>query len=155
MSTSVQPKWQYVQYCADENAGLVFLSGQGAIKGGKPVEGGIREHAEQALQNMLAVLKSAGLGKEHVLKVTVFLKNIEDRDWFESVYAEFFSDHDNWPARTFVGGVTPPNGSLLEIEAVASMKEVRRGPPGEPSDEPIESAIAGVTEAMRRQRTER
>ncbi|MDD2521872.1 MAG: RidA family protein [Anaerolineaceae bacterium] len=98
---------------------LVFISGQlGLDKDtGSLVAGGIQAQTRKALENMKAILESAGLSMENVVKTTVFLLDMGQFSDMNSVYAEFFTS--DFPARSAiqVGGL-PKNG-IVEIEAVA------------------------------------
>jgi 2-iminobutanoate/2-iminopropanoate deaminase len=83
---------------------------------GKLVEGGIQAQTQQAFKNLSAVLEAAGTSLEHVVKATVFLKDMNDFAAMNEVYAGYFGDAP--PARSTVQ-VTPPIGALVEIEMVA------------------------------------
>ncbi len=101
--------------------GLLFASGQIPLdpKTGTLVEGGIREQAAQALQNVKQVVEAAGSSLDRVVKTTCFLKDIQDFAAFNEVYAEFFSV--NPPARSCVGKIDLPKGALVEIEVIAAV----------------------------------
>lgn len=101
-------------------ADLVFVSGQVAES---PTDvcvarGDIRAQAEQVLNNLVTVLGAAGGCITDVVKVTVFVRNMEDRDAVAEVRRRFFGDHV--PASTLVevSKLAHPDW-LLEIEAVA------------------------------------
>lgn len=116
-SSAPQPIGPYSQ--AVESEGYLFLSGQIGTDPatGSLVTGGAAAQADAALANMFSVLQAAGAGPEDVVKVTVFLKNIEDFPSVNEVYGRHFS---SWrPARTTIGGVRLPKDALVEIDAVA------------------------------------
>lgn len=98
---------------------LVFVSGQIGVdaESGSLVEG-IENQTKQTLKNLEAVLVSQGLTLEHVVKTTVYLKNIEDFPKMNEIYATFFTT--NKPARATIGVAALPKGALIEIEAVAA-----------------------------------
>ncbi len=98
---------------------LIFISGQIAMlpEKGILVEGGIEEQVAQVLRNLNAVLEAAGSDRNHVLKTTVFLKNLDDYAAMNKVYAEFFAVSK--PARAAVEVSRLPAGALIEIEAIA------------------------------------
>lgn len=99
--------------------GLLFVSGQLGVdpRLGSVVEGGAAAQADAALRNIGSILKAAGAGPEDVVKVSVYLRDIDDFPAVNEVYARFFS---SWkPARTTVGGLQLPKGALVEIDAVA------------------------------------
>lgn len=99
--------------------GFVFTAGQLGLDPatGKLVEGDVTDQARQALKNLQAILEAAGSSLEQVVKVTVFLKDINDFKRVNEVYAEFFKASP--PARSAVQVAALPLGALVEIEAVA------------------------------------
>jgi len=98
---------------------LVFVSGQigNDPKTGEMVKGGINIQTRQALKNLSEVLKAAGSGQENVLKVTVYLTNMEDFPVMNGIYGKFFSEP--YPARATVQVVRLPKDALIEIECIA------------------------------------
>jgi len=76
-----------------------------------------KQQAEQALRNLKAVLTEAGSSFNEVVKVTVYLKNIEDFAKFNKIYAAFFTK--NLPARSAVEVAALPKNALVEIECIA------------------------------------
>ncbi len=97
----------------------VFCSGQLGMdpETGRLVPGGIEAQTRQALTNLQHVLEAAGASLDNVVKVTVFLKNMDDFARMNAVYAEFF--REPYPARAAVEVAALPKGALVEIEAVA------------------------------------
>ena len=96
-----------------------YLSGQLPIDpatGAFP-EGGIKEQTRQSLLNAQAILKSAGLDLNNVVKTTVLLSDIADFGAMNEVYAEFFSEP--YPARSAFAVKDLPKGALVEIEMIA------------------------------------
>jgi 2-iminobutanoate/2-iminopropanoate deaminase len=88
---------------AVESAGWVFVS---ALFGTDPATGQLssdpREEADQLFANLRAILEAAGLGLDDVLRVGIFMKDLQrDRPVFNQVWAEHFGDHR--PARSAVG----------------------------------------------------
>ena len=99
---------------------LVFTSGQIAVD---PVtnevsKGGVVEQTRLVLNNLKAVLHGAGSSLEQVVKVTVFLKNMNDFASMNMVYEKFFNPK-NAPARSTIEVARLPKDVLVEIEAVA------------------------------------
>lgn len=98
--------------------GWVFTAGQ---LGGDPETGDLREGIEaqtrQALDNVRAILREAGLDWEDVVKTNVFLNDLGDFHAFNTVYAEIV--REPFPARSTVGVADLPKGALIEIDAVA------------------------------------
>lgn len=81
----------------------------------------IGEQAVQALQNLTAILEEAGLSTKDVLKVSVYMADL-NRDFveFNAIYGQFF--HDPFPARTAIG-TTLWGDYLVQLDAVASVPE--------------------------------
>lgn len=101
---------------------FVFTSGQIALDPatGELVPGGIEREAERALQNLEAVLEAAGCGLADVVKVTAFLRDLNDFGAFNGVYARFFPQK---PARSCVQVARLPRDAAVEVEAVALLGE--------------------------------
>jgi 2-iminobutanoate/2-iminopropanoate deaminase len=101
---------------------FVFTSGQIALDPatGELVPGGIEGEAERALQNLEAVLEAAGCGLADVVKVTAFLRDLNDFGAFNGVYARFFPQK---PARSCVQVARLPRDAAVEVEAVALLGE--------------------------------
>ncbi len=104
---------------------LLFVSGQGAFTGSsKPMADNIDEQTHQTLLNIEKVVIGAGSSVKKILKTTVFLKNIEDFEKMNKVYAEFFSQRrvtNDYPARTTVSARLPLEPMLIEIEAIVAL----------------------------------
>jgi 2-iminobutanoate/2-iminopropanoate deaminase len=102
---------------------LVFTAGQvGLVPGTRDlVAGGVAAQARQALENLKTILEAGGGGLETVLKTTVFLADMNDYAAVNDVYAEFFSEDP--PARSAVQVAALPIGALVEIEAIAEVRE--------------------------------
>jgi 2-iminobutanoate/2-iminopropanoate deaminase len=97
---------------------LVFTAGQLPLKDGAMPEG-IREQAAQCLANVKAVLEEAGSGLDKVLKVTIYLTDINDFAAVNEVYAKNFVPP--FPARSAFAVKALPLGAKVEIEAVAML----------------------------------
>lgn len=107
-------------YCQAKLCGnTLYTSGQlGLVPAtGKLAEGGVQAQAKQALENLGAVLKEAGMGYEDVVKTTCFLAEIGDFTAFNTVYAQFFKGEV--PARSCFAVEDLPLGGLVEIECIA------------------------------------
>ncbi|MCY1152725.1 MAG: RidA family protein [Sphaerochaetaceae bacterium] len=85
------------------------------------ITGGISEQTFQSLTNLKAVVEAGGSDMEHVIKTTVFLKNMDDFAAMNEVYAKFFSEGIK-PARSAVQVAKLPKDVLVEIEAIALVK---------------------------------
>lgn len=99
---------------------LLFLSGQLPIcpENGVIEATDIEGQTRQSLENVKAILESEGCTMDHVVKTTVFLKDISDFAKMNGVYAEFFSE-GNYPARSAFQVAALPKDALVEIEIVA------------------------------------
>lgn len=104
---------------AIEAGGLVFVSGQLPIDPatGEFAQGGIKELTRQSLENMKAILATAGRTLDNVVKTTVFLADMADFSEMNEVYAEYFQAP--FPARSAVAVKTLPKGARVEIECIA------------------------------------
>jgi 2-iminobutanoate/2-iminopropanoate deaminase len=100
--------------------GLVFVAGQLAIdpKTGERLTGSIEEQTEQCLKNVAAILQAAGSGLNRVLKMTIYISDIELWGAVNSVYARVMAAHR--PARAVVPVKDLHYGFKIEIEAVAA-----------------------------------
>ena len=81
------------------------------------VPGGVQAETRQALSNLKQVLLAAGSSLERVVKTTVFLKDMNEFQAMNSVYAEFFPVDP--PARSAIAAAGLPKGACVEIETVA------------------------------------
>lgn len=84
---------------------------------GQIIEGGIEEQADQAIGNLVELLKAAGSSAEKVVKTTVFIKDMNDFGKVNEIYARYFTD--SYPARSCVEVARLPKDVLIEIEAIA------------------------------------
>lgn len=98
---------------------LVFTAGQIPIdpKTGQIVPGDIRDQTRQVLLNIKAILEEAGASLDLVVKTTVYLKDMNEFDAMNKVYAEYFRDIP--PARSTVEVSRLPKNVNLEIDAIA------------------------------------
>lgn len=102
--------------------GLVYCSGQIALDAetGALIEGDVSAQAHKCLQNLKAVLLAANTDLDQALKVTVFLKDLEDFAAVNAVYAEYFGP--TYPARACVEVSRLPKDVLVEIDCVAAVR---------------------------------
>lgn len=101
---------------AVEAAGWLYVSGQIAMVDGQVVTGNITVQAQQAIRNLLAILKEAGYGPEHVVRCGVWLDDPRDFSAFNAVFKEHFGEYP--PARSCV--VSPMVVDCkIEIDCVA------------------------------------
>ncbi len=99
--------------------GLVFLSGQIGLDpaSGALVSGTIEDETRRVLESLRAVLVSAGLTSDAVVRTTVYLTDLADFPRVNQVYAEFFQAP--FPARATVQVAALPRGARVEIDAIA------------------------------------
>ena len=94
---------------------LVWVSGQGPLRDGEIVPGEIEEQTELTLQNLAAVLASAGASLDDVVRCGVYLADLGDFERMNSVYERFFTEPR--PVRTTIGATLL--GIKVEIDCVA------------------------------------
>lgn len=101
-------------------AGLLFISGQIAINPGTSdlVTGSIQEETEMVMQNLKAILETAGLGFANVIKTTIFLKDMDLFAPVNEIYGKFFEA--DFPARETVAVKGLPKDVNVEISMIAS-----------------------------------
>ena len=106
---------------AIKSNGLLFVSGQIALdpKSGEFVGVDVREQTERVFENLKAILEAAGTSFHHVVKTTVFLKDMDDFAAMNEVYARYFNAAP--PARSTVQAARLPKDALVEIEVIASV----------------------------------
>lgn len=109
----------YVQ--ANQVGNFLFTSGQIPVdpKTGL-IADDVKMQTKQVLENIKAILTEADYSVSHVVKMTVFIKNMDQFSDINRVYEQFFLDnHANFPARSCVEVARLPKDVLVEIEAVA------------------------------------
>ena len=99
---------------------LLFLSGQIPLdpKTGDLVDNDIESATTRVLENIRAVLESQGLGFRHVVKTTVFMRDLSLFPRMNAIYATYFQEAP--PARSTVQAAALPKGVSVEIEVIAS-----------------------------------
>jgi len=99
---------------------LIFTSGQLPLN---PETGELYDEikmaTKQSLENVKAIVEAGGSSLDKVVKVVIFLKDMEDFAFVNEVYSEYFKE--NSPARSCVQVEKLPKDALIEIEAVASL----------------------------------
>ena len=100
-------------------SGLVFTSMQIGLDPatGNVVGATAPEQVRRCLQNVKAIVEAAGGSLANVVKVTVYMTDIQEFADVNEVYAEFFTD--DLPARAVVEVTALPKGALVAAEAVA------------------------------------
>ena len=98
---------------------FIYASGQTPLDPatGELVGEDVQAQTHRVLQNLEAVLNSAGTSLKHVVKTTVFLTRMSDFQAMNAVYASYFTE--NAPARSTVAVAELPRKALVEIECIA------------------------------------
>jgi 2-iminobutanoate/2-iminopropanoate deaminase len=99
--------------------GFLFASGQVAIdpKTNEFIGGDIRQQTERVLENVKGLLEASGSNLHHVVKTTVFLKDMNDFTAMNEIYGRYFTSAP--PARSTVAASRLPKDALLEMEVIA------------------------------------
>jgi 2-iminobutanoate/2-iminopropanoate deaminase len=99
--------------------GFVFVSGQGAINPGtgQIERGDARSETKRVFENLKTILEAAGSSLGKVVKCNVYLRDINDFQAMNDVYATYFEPP--YPARTTIQAGALPAGIAVEIEVVA------------------------------------
>jgi len=99
--------------------GFLFISGQVPVDPStrQVVAGDFRAQAERVFSNLAAILEADGSSFDRVVRVGVFLKDMDDFGRFNEIYSEYFRSDP--PARTTVQSSRLPKDVLLEIDAIA------------------------------------
>jgi 2-iminobutanoate/2-iminopropanoate deaminase len=100
--------------------GFLFVSGQAAVDftTSKFILGSIEEETHRTMKNIRSIVEAAGAKMEQVVKCTVHLRDIEEFDRYNEVYATYFSDIK--PARTTVQSVLA-EGIRVEIDCIVKL----------------------------------
>ncbi len=101
--------------------GFLYVSGQVALdpKTGEMTGTDIRQQTERVLENVKGILEAAGSNMHHVVKTTVFLKDMNEFAAMNEVYAKYFTLAP--PARSTVQVSRLPKDALVEIEVIAGL----------------------------------
>ena len=99
--------------------GFLYVSGQVALdpRTAEMTGADIREQTERVLENLKGILEAAGANLHHVVKTSVFLRDMNDFVAMNEVYAKFFTAAP--PARTTVQVARLPKDALVEMDVVA------------------------------------
>jgi len=101
---------------AVEADGWLHVSGQVAMVDGEVTGGNIVEQTHVAIKNLLAILDEAGYGKEHIVRIGVWLDDPRDFWSFNGVYKSYFGEHP--PARACVQSALMVD-CKVEVDCVA------------------------------------
>ncbi len=100
---------------------LVFISGQISLDPltGKLVNGDIASQTKQVMENLSAIILEAGMTFDHVVKCSCFLKDMNDFNNFNQVYASYFKEP--YPARECVEVARLPKDVLVEVSMILNV----------------------------------
>lgn len=101
--------------------GLLFVSGQVSIdpKTNEFLAGDVSQQTQRVLENLKAIVEAAGSKLGHVVKTTVYLKNMSDFTAMNEVYARYFAAAP--PARSTVEVARLPKDALVEMDVIATV----------------------------------
>lgn len=101
---------------------LVYVSGQLPLipETGELVTSSIEAAATQSLENCKAIVEAAGSSFNHVVKVEIFLKDMNDFAKVNAVYETYFVEHK--PARAAVEVARLPKDAMIEIQMIAHVE---------------------------------
>ncbi|PHO09422.1 MULTISPECIES: Rid family detoxifying hydrolase [Malaciobacter] len=98
--------------------GLIYTSGQIPLKAnGELVENDIKKQTRQVLENIRMLLEDCQSSMDKVIKVSIYLENMEDFGIVNVLYAEAFGEHK--PVRSTIAVKTLPKNVLIEMDVIA------------------------------------
>lgn len=99
--------------------GFLFVSGQIPINpdSGELIADSIENETRQVMANIKAILEAAGLSFVHIVKTSIFLKNMDDFAKVNAIYGEYFTS--DFPARETVQVSRLPKDVNVEISVIA------------------------------------
>lgn len=102
---------------------ILYTSGQLPIHAGTGdiVGDTVAIQARQSLENLKTIIEKLGSDMKNVIKVNIYLTDMDCFSEFNDVYSEYFND--SYPARSCVEVSNLPKGAQIEIEAIALMNE--------------------------------
>lgn len=104
--------------------GMIYTSAQVPVTlDGTMVERDIKVQTRQVLSNLRTLLEDANSGMENVVKVSVYLENIEDFGIVNVIFAEAFGNHK--PARATIAAKGLPKDALITVDAIATANDYR------------------------------
>ena len=100
--------------------GFIYTSGQIPfnVEKNELVTTGIQDEVHQVMKNVIAILEAGGTSIDNVVKTTIFVKDLNDFNAVNEVYASYFND-TNYPARECVEVARLPRDVNVEISVIA------------------------------------
>jgi 2-iminobutanoate/2-iminopropanoate deaminase len=105
---------------AVKTGNMLFVSGQIPVdpKSGEMITSSIKDQFDCILKNMIAILEEAGMELKDVIKVEVFLKDMNDFAEMNDAYKKYFTE--DYPARVAIEVARLPKDAEIEIACIAS-----------------------------------
>lgn len=101
--------------------GTVYVSGQLPLTDGKPISPDITDQTNLCLKNLQTVLEAAGSDKSLILKLNIFITDVENWAAVNTCCKAFFGDHK--PARAIITSGPLHYGCLIEIDCIAATRD--------------------------------
>ncbi|ARU41322.1 hypothetical protein CCB80_09320 [Armatimonadetes bacterium Uphvl-Ar1] len=114
----IYPRPRRALFPALVHNGTVYVSGQLPLKEGKPISDDITDQTNLCLEQLQSILTSAGSDKAHVLKLNIYISNIEHWPAVNACCREFFADHR--PARAIIPVLPLNHNCLIELDCTAA-----------------------------------
>jgi 2-iminobutanoate/2-iminopropanoate deaminase len=122
ISSDAAPKPVAAYSQAVEANGFIFTAGQlGTNPATGKLDGSIEGQAEQAFANLRAIVEAAGSSVERIVKVNLYLADLSHFAAVNAVYERFVGAHR--PARTTIQAAALPARALIEVDAIAAVRE--------------------------------
>lgn len=117
-SDTISPPGGHYSHLSIAN-GFVMISGQLPITacGAHLTQASFEEQTQQVLLNLDACLEAAGIGKQHLVQVRVYVTDIAQWPLFNRLYSQWLGEHR--PARAVAGVAQLHYGCAVEVEAMA------------------------------------
>ncbi|WFD11598.1 RidA family protein [Tepidibacter hydrothermalis] len=115
-NNALKPAGHYSQAIVHND--IIYISGQFAINPitGEKEHGTINEQVERVLSNIELILKEAGSCKNKIIKMTIYISDLELWDEVNDTYSKFFKHHK--PARVIISSRELHFGFSVEIDAI-------------------------------------
>ena len=102
--------------------GLLYTSGQIALTvDGKMIENDISKQTKQIFSNIQAILEDNESSLSQVVKVNIFLTNMDDFTVVNMIMAEVFGEHK--PVRSTIAVKTLPKNAMIEMDIIANISD--------------------------------
>ena len=102
--------------------GLLYTSGQIALTvNGEMLENDSKKQTRQIFKNIEAILIDSGSAMDHIVKVNIFLTNMNDFGIVNVIMAEVFGDHK--PVRSTIEVKGLPKNAMIEMDVIATVAD--------------------------------